>query len=134
MIKSFRMELLFLIEIIFSTSDNIINVSCEGILTINDFLNYHDKLSKITPSIRILRILAHFHNVSFSFTTNETQIISKNIKNTIDFNKNVKYAALTDQPIVNAYALIYLKYAEDISNNYKLFYTKEAALNWLNEI
>ena len=113
--------------------EDIVHVYFDGIITIDDLLNYHNDLAKIMPSISNLKMLAHFNNISTQFIPSEMRRISENARKVVDYSKNVKLALLSDETLATAYLLLYIRYLEEIAWHYKVFCTEESAIEWLNE-
>ena len=117
-----------------NNNEFILTIKSKAIVSLEDMLNGLKYLQQNNDLPRNLKILEDARKSKITFDMNDVDILIKNMNLSMqNFNK-IMHAVIHDSPKNTALSMLVER--KSINTNYKLmtFSTKEAALDWLNNV
>lgn len=99
---------------------------------LNEVLDYIHVISESTTFPKRLKILTHAETATFKFTVNDLESINNKKNDGLVNYDNVMNAIIIDSPETAAISVLYEALAQNEKYKFKVFSTREYALNWLN--
>ena len=110
----------------------IIETTYEGIVTLQEVIDYISVLKHPEKYPRKLLILTDAVHGRFEFSEEEDEILAGFVRQYAPSYELIKDAIIIDDPRTTAYSLLYRNAASSIPNyRFEIFNTREAAIEWL---
>lgn len=124
------------INIKYNKIDKILYIHFSGDVTVEELLQYIEKVGKDKSLPRVLKVLEDRRDGSFNFSIRENIKISKYAYQFVNDYKKVYMAAVNDKPKETAFTIDYQVLLSKLSSKetIKAFTTVEAAKNWLSRM
>lgn len=117
----------------FNKEEGILYTFFEGILQIDEVLNFVKDNNENAANPRDLKILTNALHADLAFTENDLELLNKEIENTSKLYKSVYNAFVVDSPYETALSILHGLAANNEVYQFKVFSTMEEAYKWLKE-
>ena len=115
----------------FDNKKGILNSVFEGDLALNDIVDYIREIKENTSYPRTLRILIDAREATANLTFEELSIVVEENKKSIENYQYSIEAVVITKPKETALLMLYKELAKNKKMKFQIFYTKEAAIDWL---
>lgn len=109
----------------------ILRVSYPGMLTKEEIIAHYDELRTNTSFHRNIRILIDCRNSTFTVKPEEVPELTEAAKKAVNKYQSVKEAMMVTDPYETVIVTLFEKGINVPHYRFKIFYTEEAALDWL---
>jgi hypothetical protein len=120
-----------MIQTIYDQNSNIISTNYIGKIDATELIGYIEKISIDDDSYKYLLYLEDQTQAEFIFKPAEIKNIVNALYSKINTIPCVRVAVINTNPKETAFSLIALRLLKAKNLRAKIFYTKEAAINWL---
>ena len=118
----------------FNTKDNILNIDYSGKIIIKDIIELYEKLLSEKSYPNNLLIFQDETNAEFIESENLIPVALDSLKQLALKYDSVKVAIWQTEPVKTAYSYFFKNKINILNLNLEIFYTKEAAINWLKNL
>lgn len=121
------------IKLSFCPKTNLLQFTARGDMKLIDFKKMIKIMETFSNKIYRIKVLLDLRITKASYIVGQQLNLIKPFKESIRNFSSIRIADIVDSPIETAYAVLFKKQVQNISNlQFEVFSTKEAALNWLN--
>jgi hypothetical protein len=120
-----------MINYAFNNELNILETHFKNDIYLSDVIDYIIAITESTHFPKTLKILTYAETATFKFTVNDLQSINNKKNDGLVNYDFVMNAIIIDGPETAAISVLYEALSENNKYQFKVFSTKEYALNWL---
>lgn len=121
-----------MINYTFNNELNILETHFKNDIYLDEVLDYIHTISETTTFPKTLKILTYAETATFKFTVNDLGAINNKKNDGLVNYDFVMNAIIIDSPETAAISVLYEALAQNEKYKFKVFSTKEYAINWLN--
>ncbi len=116
----------------YNFNDDILHVTIDGKITINDLFSFLDDFSKIENMPAHLKVFYDLRAATLDLKLEEISLLSKAAEEKTLVYKSVKTAFCVEDPKITAYAMLFSWLPDNTRIKREQFSTPKAALAWLD--
>lgn len=120
-----------MINYTFNTELNILETHFINDIYLKDLLDYIMALTENTPFPKVLKILTYAEHANFKFSVKDLKAINNKKNELLEHYDHVMNAIMIDSPETAAFGVLYEALGQKEKYQFKVFSTKDYALNWL---
>lgn len=116
----------------YNPEKEIIYVKYDGLITLQDLIEYMKGLTEQTIQLKRIKVLEDARDGYVSDDIQDVDEILKTFQHYSKQREHVVIATIQDKPVETALNLLFQSLLDIPNHHYKVFSTQEAAINWLN--